>query len=833
MRRLLFLLLLGSLAWAEGREDLLARWREEGAKRLDVARATLTLRKEEAAKRRAAEDARLREATAKNPVDIDLGEGHSLKRCTVLEVKDDGFVVKAADPPVQMKVFFASIPARTLLALRRAMVDPEDVEGRFALGRFAARVGLYPDAEKEFAWVVAKDPSYQDRLPDLDALRQRAVVFHGAMTSLGADRYRVAYDFTREEEGSDFIAEGGEAWIEKGSLVIEAEEYAAVALRELALSGEVTLTVEAPLAPEGVDAFWGLSFTCAGGKSLAVSVGRDGTEGIVLVQPSPEAEWEEAAAFDFPANAPVRLALSQGTRLAVSAGDREVWTDQVDPVQTCQVLLEAGDDKEGPFRVSYERMEVEGRIPREFLRKLQVEAEAAALRTLEDDLALPAPGAAPADAAALSAEALCPDALPKREVAEFRRLRAVYAAEEVDDEVFEASLAALRAMAKGRERFAGPWLAIAEALVFDGRDDLVLEALDKAIEVEPCFHEALAARAAISVERRDLDPARKDLDAALAVWPDSGTAIRTRGYLHVGEKKYTEAIDDFELALTIDPSDALAKSYLKAARHLRAGPWPEGSGRKEYKKETEHYIVRTDISQKKAELYATRLEKARAIFEKGVPPPQGPAKKAVVLIFDSEEAYHTYAELTGDDRAESTLGYYSPFYEQLFLFEGATDVTGLTTLHTLYHEGFHQYLDPIVSEPPTWVDEGLADYYAGKVLEAELGGKNDPDLTQMVSEIKAAIGAGWESDFEATMAMSQAEFYDDDAYTRYAQAWAMCVWFQEVAGDEERAAFARYFASLREGNDYEEAFQVAFGDLDLDAIEAKWLEWVREILKTQ
>ncbi len=827
MRRLLVLLLLCAIAAAETRDDLLRRWREEGAKRLDVARATLTLRKEEAAKRRGAEDARLREATSKHPVDFDLGGGSTLKGCTVVEVKDDGLIVKATDPPVQMKLFFASIPAPILLELRRRMVDPEDVEGRFALGRFAARVGLYVEAAKEFAWVVAKDPSYQDRLPDLEALKQRAVVFHGAMTAIGADRYRVAYDFVREEEGLDFTVEGGEARVEKGALVVEGEEDAMVLQRELALSGEVVLTVDAPLTQDGVEAFWGLSFACAGGKSFSVAVGRDGSDGFVLVQPTFDAEWEEAATFDFPASAPVRLALSQGTRLAVHAGEKEVWTVPVDPVQTCQVFLEASDAAEGPFRVAFERMEVEGRIPREFLRKLQAEAEAAALRTLEDDLALPAPGAAPVDDAPLSAEALCPDPPSKKVLAEFRRLRAVFAAEEVDDEVYEASLAALRAMAKSRSRFAGPWLAIAEALVFEGRDDLVVEALDEAIKVEPCFHEALAARAAILVERRERDLARKDIDAALAVWPDSGEAIRTRGYLLVGEKKYPEAIADFELALTIDPQDGLAKSYLKAARHLRAGPWPEGSGKKEYKKETEHYVVRTDISQKKAELYATRLEKARAIFEKGVPPAQGPAKKAVVLIFDSEEAYHTYAELTGDDRAESTLGYYSPFYEQLFLFEGATDVTGLTTLHTLYHEGFHQYLDPIVSEPPTWVDEGLADYYAGKVLEAELGGKKDPDLAQMVTEIKAAIAADWESDFEATMAMSQEEFYDDAAYTRYAQAWAMCLWFQEVAGEEERAAFGRYFAALRDGRDYEEAFKSAFAELDLDATESSWLEWIR------
>lgn len=821
MRRLAALLFVVALACAESREDLLRRWREEGQERLDRARHTLALRKEEAAKRRAAEDARLREVTKTRPVDFDLG-GTSLKRCVILEVQDDGFLVRAADPPVQMKVLFAAIPPRQLLDLRRAMIDPEDIEARFALGRLAARAGLYPEAEKEFAWVVARDPSYEGRLPDLEALKRRAVIFHGQMTALGADRYRVAYDFLREEEGNDFVVEGGEAWIEKGSLFIEADDFASVALREVALSGEVSLAVEAPPAAEGVRLYWGLSFACAGGRAFAVFVGRDGAHGYVVLQSTSESDWEDVADFDVPASAAVRIVLSQGTRVAVLVGETEIWSKHVDPVQTCQVLLEAADEAPGSFTVSFERVVVEGRIPREFLRKLQVEAEAIALRTLEEDLALPPPVAGAMDRP-LSAELLCPEPVAKEELEELRRLRAVFAQEEVDDEVYEASVAALRAMAKARPRFAGPWFAIAEAMQFEGRDDLVLDALDRAIEIEPCFHEALAARAAVHVERRDWDRAWADIEAALAVWPDSAAAIRARGRLAVGEKRYADAIADFEMALTIDPEDGLAKSYLKAARHLLRGPWPDGS---EYRKETEHYVVRTDISQEKAELYARRLEKARAIFVKGMLPAPGATRKAEVLIFDSEEAYHTYAELTGDDRAESTLGYYSPFYEQLLLFEGATDVTGLTTLHTLYHEGFHQYLDPIMADPPAWIDEGLADYYAGRVLEAELGGKKDPDLVQMVSELQRALAVGWDPDFEAMMAMSQDEFYDDAAYTRYAQAWAMCLWFQEVAEEETRAAFASYLAALREGKGHDEAYEAAFGEVDLDALERRWLEWV-------
>ena len=55
-----------------------------------------------------------------------------------------------------------------------------------------------------------------------------------------------------------------------------------------------------------------------------------------------------------------------------------------------------------------------------------------------------------------------------------------------------------------------------------------------------------------------------------------------------------------------------------------------------------------------------------------------------------------------------TKGLYSPSLKQL-LVRNLSDQQDM--LETVRHEGFHQYLDRFLDNPPVWFNEGMAEYY--------------------------------------------------------------------------------------------------------------------------
>jgi len=794
----------------------------EATRRVDEARASVARRRKALADERAAAIVRLREATEKKPMDLDVN-GAPLKGCVFTEANEDGGIIKVKDPPMTSSVFFSYLPPATLYRIRKTMTDPEDVPARFALGSYAARLGLYKEAENEFKWVTTKDASYQSKLPDLAKLKQRGIVFHGAVKN-NYDQYKVTYEFTSPDEALDFQADRGEMSVDKGQLVLKGDRVVQARLKEVAFAGEATLTVAMGEVPDGTMVGWGLGLQCSDGHSVSLYVSSTQGQLVVLAQTPDGQGYQEKATLAAGKKDELSFQLRQGTQIALLKDKTVLWSDTVAPVTSCGIVLIGYRKQPGEVRASFERIVMDGKIRKEWMRKARAGSEVRALRTLEEDLNLPDDDTdRPLEPLSIEANAR----ISSSQMEVYRDARRTLEKREVTyREIFEV-MAKLVDLAEQEPGFAGTYYVLARLCSRIGIDDRAAEALSKAIEVEPRFYEALVERARLSIERREIAAARKDIEAALALKADFEPAISARGYVQIAERKFVEAQDDLEVALALDPADRTALHLLKDARHLVAGPWPKGCGKTEAVGETEHYRVRTDMGAKKAKEFAARLEKARLVYEEAIPPPAGAPAHAEVVVFDTEEAYHTYAELTGDDAVESTLGYYHPLYDQLFLFEGATDVTGLETAHVLFHEGFHQYLDPIVPFAPTWMNEGLAEYYAGKAFVKDTGQKKDPFLMARLQNLQSALGQGFKCDFVTIMDMSQAEFYSDLAPVLYAQGWAMCHWLLEVAPKGEQDGFHAYVAALQRGRTREEARQEAFAGKDMKDMERRWIDWVK------
>ncbi|MEK7865822.1 MAG: DUF1570 domain-containing protein [Planctomycetota bacterium] len=792
--------------------------------RVAQARADIARRKKEVADLKLAEFARLTKGSVSRPMDLDIN-GQLLKGCVFTEINDDGGLIKVKDPPVTTSLFFAYLKPPTLFKIRKAMTDAEEVSSRFALGRYAARLGLYKEAEQEFKWVVGKDASYQSRVPDLAKLKQRGIVFHGVVQSR-FDKYKIVYDFTGPDEALDFQTDVGNVSVEKGQLVLAGSRVVQASLKEVAFAGEATLSVAMAAAPQDMLIGWGLQLTCTDGKAVSLLVFSVEGELIVMAKTPGADKMDEKATLPARGGEELSFKLEKGTQISLLQGKTVLWSDSVPTVTACGIsLLGFHRQETGTVRGAFDKISMEGKIRPEWMKKMRAESEVRALRTLEEDLQLSSDDEADPPLDPLSVEANA--RISSSDLGLFREARQTLERRGLTyKEVYEVELK-LYELAQREPGFPGTPYILARLLSRIGVDDMADELLSRAVELDPRFYEALVERAKLSVDKKEFDKAKKDIEAALAIKPDCGQAWSARGYIRISERKFLEAAEDLELAIALTPTDRGALHLLKDARHLLKGPWPKESGKTEYVAETQHFRVRTDMGAKKAKEFAERLEKAREVYVLEIPPPSGAVERAEVVVFYTEEAYHTYAELTSDDRAESTLGYFHPLYNQLFLFEGATDVSGQELLHVLFHEGFHQYLEGIIPFNPTWCNEGLAEYYGGKAFARETGLTRDPFLAIRLENLQSSYAAGSKIDFATIMDMSQAEFYGDWAPVLYAQGWAMCHWFLEVAPKGEREAFLAYLDEMRRGSTREEARERAFAGKDLKDMERRWSSWMR------
>jgi tetratricopeptide (TPR) repeat protein len=341
---------------------------------------------------------------------------------------------------------------------------------------------------------------------------------------------------------------------------------------------------------------------------------------------------------------------------------------------------------------------------------------------------------------------------------------------------------------------------------------------DEALGLAPDFPEALCARAAHHMRSGEWKAARERVDRALALQPDLGEARLLLSRLEREDDRSTSAADAASLARALSPTDpdlqARAQMVLNAVR----GPiWARPN-----QHETAHYRVRSDLPPQKCRMYAEHLEAVRATYEEVLALPAPPGRRAEVLLFNSQEGYHSYMDFTAGDRQEHTLGGYSPWHGHLSLFE---DAEVEETLRVLYHEGFHQYLHRVLARAPIWFNEGMAEYVGSSRVEQGKVVERGRIQAGRLADLQAAMKYGWRFvPFDRIMVESQASFYGRFAPFKYAQAWSMIQFFIQGADGKRRSMLQAYVRALSAGATAQEAFEVTFGREDLRAIENEWLD---------
>src|SRR5688572_16035759 len=137
-----------------------------------------------------------------------------------------------------------------------------------------------------------------------------------------------------------------------------------------------------------------------------------------------------------------------------------------------------------------------------------------------------------------------------------------------------------------------------------------------------------------------------------------------------------------------------------------------------------------------------------------------------VFLFSGESGYQDYVKAIVGEAAPHTAGLYSPVLKQLLIWNVPRRED---MVRTIRHEGFHQFLDRIMENPPTWLNEGMAEFWeTAKHEQGKLvGGQTRREHVATLVRGRSALPK-----LKDFVYGSAGDFYEF-AQLRYAQGWAL------------------------------------------------------------
>jgi len=258
-----------------------------------------------------------------------------------------------------------------------------------------------------------------------------------------------------------------------------------------------------------------------------------------------------------------------------------------------------------------------------------------------------------------------------------------------------------------------------------------------------------------------------------------------------------------------------------ATKGLRGPAW---SGKFTFS--SRHYDVASDLSRDTCREVANELEESLRQVSRRIGVDLGvPSRRFQVYVFSGNGSYRDYLDDVFDVRLEHTQGMYSPFLKQLLVLRSDP----LDEFHrTARHEGFHQVLDSVMAAPPLWVNEGLAEYFAG--LKAPDGRWDDGRVLDSRLRTLRTSGRSLRDKLvplQVFVRFSQPQFMQDGRWN-YAQAWAL-IHYLKHSSVENEDALETLLAELLKGTSHDAAIDRAFRGRDWRALDAGLLAHIENL----
>ena len=280
----------------------------------------------------------------------------------------------------------------------------------------------------------------------------------------------------------------------------------------------------------------------------------------------------------------------------------------------------------------------------------------------------------------------------------------------------------------------------------------------------------------------------------------------------------------FSFAQSAKPAEItrLLKQFLSSVVAVDAGAGLAKEGRWLTLK-VPGYVFKTDLSESQAKAFVKntgrQMEAMQAAYRRSVPPTKK-LGESTIRVFSTRTEYDDYLVRATGQKANTTIGLWSPSHEELLVLDMGNSARE-ETVKILRHEAFHQYLFYATGgeHHAVWFNEGHACLFENIQYDAK---KNAVRVTDDPRDRRPASVGADPGRFAAlvpkVLMLDHEAFYAgtlQEVNDRYSAAWAVVYFLQKGAPSfAEFAAYRKvlptYRKALSEGLDANEATQRAW-----------------------
>ncbi|MFT7484590.1 MAG: tetratricopeptide (TPR) repeat protein [Candidatus Paceibacteria bacterium] len=343
-----------------------------------------------------------------------------------------------------------------------------------------------------------------------------------------------------------------------------------------------------------------------------------------------------------------------------------------------------------------------------------------------------------------------------------------------------------------------------------------IEALAKLKRLEPEM-QVLEAILNTRVERRDR--AISLLEQLIQKRPDDPAFHAELAQLLLLGGKLDASRKRIDAGLAIAPGDVELHELRGQVAKASQGP----SWSRVQRATGDFFEVAANIDSRTTRLIAREADQALAHYAQqlGALPSKNPKRK--LYVFSGSQGYSKYIEGVEPANPENTLGVFSPRLKQILLWNQPE--LG-HTMRVVRHEVMHSYTDVTLGEMPTWLSEGIAEYYAQAKQESGQW-KLGLDVELHMGALKR-LGLRKLS-VEQLLTLSHEEFMANSQYS-YPTSWAL-VHYLLHSTRTNRALFDELWKILEGEIDANSAVHQVFEKVNLERLDQDFWDDLERRLK--
>lgn len=225
-----------------------------------------------------------------------------------------------------------------------------------------------------------------------------------------------------------------------------------------------------------------------------------------------------------------------------------------------------------------------------------------------------------------------------------------------------------------------------------------------------------------------------------------------------------------------------------------------------------NFVIVTNAGESSAKQTAIQFEQIRSLFRDALPLAKNHNGPVVTILAAKNEK--TLQELLPEYWAKGHAHPAGIFVQAMNQFYIALelDVEGPNPYETIYHEYYHSLTMPYAPNTPTWLAEGLADFFGNSQIEGKtaiMGEASGPLLYQLQGQRLLPL--------DTLFHVNQSSpYYNESSKVTlfYAESWALVHYLMIGDNQAHKGMLTAYLNALGNGATEEDAAKQGFGDLN-------------------